>query len=103
VGVILTGSVPNLVQRFNLYLYATFAPYFRTEFFDSDSPDSLIYVYALFALTFVVRPLGSWLSADSPTREAGNGQSLRRSRRCRPDPSFSRLPRPSVRSGRGRP
>ncbi|MCS5714589.1 MFS transporter [Herbiconiux sp. CPCC 205716] len=39
----------------------TFAPYFRTEFFDADSPDSLIYVYALFALTFVVRPLGSWL------------------------------------------
>lgn len=61
VGVILAGSVPNLVQWFNLYLYATFAPYFRTEFFDPDSPDSLIYVYGLFALTFVVRPLGSWL------------------------------------------
>jgi MHS family alpha-ketoglutarate permease-like MFS transporter len=61
VGVILVGSVPNLVQWFNLYLYATFAPYFRTEFFDPESPDSLIYVYGLFALTFVVRPLGSWL------------------------------------------
>ncbi|WP_368496973.1 MFS transporter [Herbiconiux sp. A18JL235] len=60
-GVILAGSVPNLVQWFNLYIYATFAPYFRTEFFDPDSPDSLIYVYALFAVTFVVRPLGSWL------------------------------------------
>ncbi len=57
----MAGSVPNLVQWFNLYLYATFAPYFRTEFFDPDSPDSLIYVYGLFALTFVVRPLGSWL------------------------------------------
>ncbi|MFB2582350.1 hypothetical protein ACEXQD_13965 [Herbiconiux sp. P15] len=44
VGVILAGSVPNLVQWFNLYLYlyATFAPYFRNEFFDPDSPDSLI-------------------------------------------------------------
>jgi MHS family alpha-ketoglutarate permease-like MFS transporter len=61
VGVILAGSVPNLVQWFNLYLYATFAPYLRTDFFDPDSPDSLIYVYGLFALTFVVRPLGSWL------------------------------------------
>lgn len=59
-GVILAGSVPNLVQCFNFYLYATFAPYFRTEFFDPDSPDSLIYVYGLFALTFVVRPLVSW-------------------------------------------
>ena len=53
--------MPNLVQWFNLYLYATFAPCFRIEFFDPDSPDSLIYVYGLFALTFVVRPLGSWL------------------------------------------
>ncbi|MGV8880526.1 MAG: MFS transporter [Rhodoglobus sp.] len=58
---ILAGSVPNLVQWFNLYVYATFAPYFRTEFFDPASTDSLIYVYGLFALTFVVRPLGSWL------------------------------------------
>ncbi|WP_249305020.1 MFS transporter [Rhodococcus sp. 14-2483-1-1] len=59
--VILVGSVPNLVQWFNLYLYATFAPYFRTEFFDPASTNSLVYVYGLFALTFVVRPLGSWL------------------------------------------
>ncbi|MDV6263123.1 MFS transporter [Rhodococcoides yunnanense] len=58
---ILVGSVPNLVQWFNLYLYATFAPYFRTEFFDPASTHSLVYVYGLFALTFVVRPLGSWL------------------------------------------
>ena len=58
---ILAGSVPNLVQWFNLYVYAIFAPYFRTEFFDAESRDSLIYVYALFAVTFVVRPVGSWL------------------------------------------
>ncbi|MDI9889998.1 MFS transporter [Microbacterium sp. IEGM 1404] len=58
---ILAGSVPNLAQWFNLYVYAIFAPYFRTEFFDAQSPDSLIYVYALFAVTFVVRPVGSWL------------------------------------------
>ncbi|WP_022879795.1 MFS transporter, partial [Microbacterium sp. B19] len=37
-----------------------------------DSPDSLIYVYGLFAVTFVVRPLGSWLFgrlADTRGRE----------------------------------
>ena len=61
IRVILAGSVPNLVQWFNLYLYATFAPYFRTEFFDPASTSSLVYVYGLFALTFAVRPLGSWL------------------------------------------
>ncbi len=49
------------MQWFNLYVYAIFAPYFRTEFFDAESRDSLIYVYALFAVTFVVRPVGSWL------------------------------------------
>lgn len=38
-GVISAGSVPDLVQRFNLYLYATVTAYFRTEFFDPDSPD----------------------------------------------------------------
>ncbi|SKB02606.1 MFS transporter, MHS family, alpha-ketoglutarate permease [Agreia bicolorata] len=72
VRAILAGSVPNLAQWFNLYLYATFAPYFRTEFFDADSPNSLIYVYGLFALTFVVRPFGSWLFgrlADSKGRQ----------------------------------
>lgn len=60
------------MQWFNLYVYATFAPYFRTEFFDPDSTESLIYVYGLFALTFVVRPLGSWLFgrlADTRGRE----------------------------------
>ncbi|WP_270352909.1 MFS transporter [Microbacterium testaceum] len=72
VRAILTGSVPNLVQWFNLYVYATFAPYFRTEFFDPDSPDSLVWVYALFAVTFLVRPLGSWIFgrlADTGGRE----------------------------------
>lgn len=59
--VILSGSVPNLAQWFNLYVYATFAPYFRNDFFGAAATDSLVYVYVLFALTFVMRPLGSWL------------------------------------------
>ncbi|MFG6280223.1 MFS transporter [Microbacterium sp. 5K110] len=72
VRAILAGSVPNLAQWFNLYVYAIFAPYFRTEFFDPNSPDSLLFVYGLFAVTFVVRPVGSWLFgrlADSRGRQ----------------------------------
>lgn len=61
VRVILAGSVPNLAQWFNLYVYATFAPYFRTEFFDPADQNSIVYVYAIFALTFLVRPIGSWI------------------------------------------
>lgn len=58
---ILAGSVPNLVQWFNLYVFATFAPYFRGEFFGTSDAGSLAAVYTVFALTFLARPLGSWL------------------------------------------
>jgi len=58
---LLAGSFPNLVQWYNLYAFAVFAPYFRTEFFDPSDGGSLIYVYAIFALTFVMRPVGSWV------------------------------------------
>lgn len=58
---LLAGSVPNLVQWFNLYVFATFAPYFRGEFFGTTDAASLAAVYAVFALTFLARPLGSWL------------------------------------------
>lgn len=58
---ILAGSVPNLVQWFNLYVFATFAPYFRGEFFGTTDAASLAAVYAVFALTFLARPIGSWL------------------------------------------
>lgn len=57
----LVGSLPNLVQWFNLYAYATFAPYFDGEFFDREDRNSLVWVYGIFALSFVMRPLGSWL------------------------------------------
>lgn len=56
----IAGSLPNLVQWFNLYAFATFAPYFRGEFFDRSDAGSLVAVYAVFALSFVMRPLGSW-------------------------------------------
>lgn len=59
--VIAASSVPNLVQWVNLYVYAGFAPYFRTAFFDPADENSLIWVYAVFAVTFVMRPVGSWI------------------------------------------
>ena len=58
---ILAGSIPNLVQWFNLYVFATFAPYFRGEFFGASDAGSLAAVYAVFATTFLARPVGSWL------------------------------------------
>ncbi|MBN9194066.1 MFS transporter [Microbacterium sp.] len=61
VRLIAASSVPNLVQWVNLYVYAGFAPYFRTAFFDPADENSLIWVYAVFAVTFVMRPVGSWI------------------------------------------
>lgn len=58
---VLVGSFPNLVQWYNLYVFAVFAPFFRTEFFDPADNGSLVYVYGIFALTFVMRPVGSWV------------------------------------------
>jgi MHS family alpha-ketoglutarate permease-like MFS transporter len=95
-----TGSVPNLGQWFHLCLYAT---YFRTEFFDADLPDSLIYVYGLFALTFVVRPLGSWLFgrlADTRGRQRALVAAVTMMSARSVVLAVARL---TVRSGRGRP
>lgn len=58
---LLGRSFPNLVQWYNLYVFAVFAPFFRTEFFDPADDGSLVYVYGIFALTFVMRPVGAWL------------------------------------------
>lgn len=37
-----------------------FATYFEKQFFDEADKNSTIYVYAIFAVTFLMRPVGSW-------------------------------------------
>ena len=43
-----------------MYVYTVFATYFEAQFFDQSDKNSTIYVYAIFAVTFVTRPIGSW-------------------------------------------
>ncbi|MBI3226772.1 MAG: MFS transporter [Mycolicibacterium cosmeticum] len=54
------GSSGNLVEWYDVYVYTVFASYFEKQFFDPADQNSTIYVYAIFAVTFLTRPLGSW-------------------------------------------
>lgn len=54
------GSLGNLVEWYDVYVYTVFAPYFEGQFFAESEKNSTVYVYAIFAITFVMRPIGSW-------------------------------------------
>ncbi|MFD4403612.1 MFS transporter [Nocardia sp. NPDC058499] len=56
----LRGSSGNLVEWYDVYVYTVFASYFESHFFDSADKNSTVYVYAIFAVTFLMRPVGSW-------------------------------------------
>ncbi|MFT4201719.1 MFS transporter [Gordonia sp. (in: high G+C Gram-positive bacteria)] len=56
----LRGSSGNLVEWYDVYVYTVFATYFEKNFFDPADKNSTVYVYAIFAVTFVMRPVGSW-------------------------------------------
>jgi MHS family alpha-ketoglutarate permease-like MFS transporter len=54
------GSLGNLVEWYDVYVYTVFASYFENQFFDEADENTTIYIYAIFAITFVMRPIGSW-------------------------------------------
>ena len=54
------GSAGNLVEWYDVYIYTVFATYFEAQFFDKNDTNSTLYIYAIFAVTFVMRPVGSW-------------------------------------------
>jgi MHS family alpha-ketoglutarate permease-like MFS transporter len=56
----LKGSAGNLVEWYDVYIYTVFATYFEAQFFDPDDANSTLYIYAIFAVTFIMRPAGSW-------------------------------------------
>lgn len=56
----LRGSSGNLVEWYDVYIYTVFASYFTDQFFPKEDEDSTFYIYAIFAVTFVMRPIGSW-------------------------------------------
>lgn len=67
---IFSGSVGNLVEYFDWYVYAAFALYFAPKFFPSgDQTAQLMNTAAVFAIGFLVRPLGGWLLGSYADRK----------------------------------
>lgn len=59
---IFSGSVGNLVEWYDWYAYAAFSLYFAKVFFPSGEPTAqLLNTSAIFAVGFLMRPLGAWL------------------------------------------
>ena len=71
---IIGGSAGNLVEWFDWYVYSAFTLYFAPAFFPSDDPTAqLLSAAAIFAVGFVMRPIGAWMMgiyADRKGRKA---------------------------------
>lgn len=72
---IIGGSAGNLVEWFDWYVYAAFALYFAPSFFpEGNQTAQLMSTAAVFAVGFVMRPIGAWVMgiyADHRGRKAG--------------------------------
>jgi MHS family alpha-ketoglutarate permease-like MFS transporter len=56
------GSVGNLIEWYDWYVYSAFSLYFAAVFFPSgDQTAQLLNAAAIFSVGFIVRPVGSWL------------------------------------------
>lgn len=59
---IFKGSVGNLIEWYDWYVYSAFAVYFSSQFFPEGDPTSqLLNTAAIFAVGFLMRPIGSLL------------------------------------------
>jgi MFS transporter, MHS family, alpha-ketoglutarate permease len=72
---IVGGSAGNLVEWFDWYIYAAFSLYFAASFFPKgDQTAQLLSSAAVFAVGFVMRPIGAYvfgIYADRKGRKAG--------------------------------
>jgi MFS transporter, MHS family, alpha-ketoglutarate permease len=72
---IVGGSAGNLVEWYDWYIYAAFSLYFAPVFFpEGDYTSKLMSTAAIFAVGFVMRPIGAWIMgiyADHRGRKAG--------------------------------
>lgn len=72
---IVGGSAGNLVEWYDWYVYSAFTLYFAPAFFPSDDPTAqLLSAAAIFAVGFIMRPVGAWIMgiyADRKGRKAG--------------------------------
>ena len=71
---IIGGSLGNLVEWYDWYVYSAFSLYFANSFFpDQDPTAQLLNTAGVFAIGFLMRPIGGWLMgtfADRKGRKA---------------------------------
>jgi MHS family alpha-ketoglutarate permease-like MFS transporter len=61
-GNVVRGSLGNLIEWYDWYAYAAFSIYFASVFFPSGNQTAqLLNTAGIFAVGFLVRPLGGWL------------------------------------------
>jgi len=59
---IFVGSVGNLIEWYDIYSYSAFALYFAGSFFPKgDAASQQVQAWTIFAITYLVRPIGGWL------------------------------------------
>ncbi|MET0462132.1 MAG: MFS transporter [Chitinophagaceae bacterium] len=59
---IIGGSIGNLVEWYDWYAYSAFALYFSSSFFPmGDATAQLLNTAGVFALGFLMRPIGGWM------------------------------------------
>ena len=77
---IVGGSVGNLVEYYDWYVYTSFSLYFAKSFFpQSDTLSQVLNTSAIFAVGFLMRPIGGWLFgryADRHGRKAALMRSI---------------------------
>ncbi len=71
IGNIFGGSVGNLIEWYDFYVFNTFALYFAKQFSaPSSSPtQQFITVFGIYALGFVIRPVGGWILGSLADRK----------------------------------
>lgn len=58
---VIRGSLGNLIEWFDFYNYAIFTTYISKNFFaPGDETQAMLDTWAVFAITFLMRPVGSW-------------------------------------------
>ncbi|QGZ64660.1 MFS transporter [Paraburkholderia acidisoli] len=69
------GSIGNLIEWYDFHVYTTFSIFFAASFFPRENRTiQLLSTAAIFAIGFLLRPVGSWLIgqyADRHGRRAG--------------------------------
>jgi MFS transporter, MHS family, alpha-ketoglutarate permease len=67
---IIGGSLGNLVEWYDWYIYSFFSLYFASSFFPKDNPTvQLLNTAGIFAIGFLMRPIGGWLMGTFADRK----------------------------------